>query len=137
MGRPKLTEYLLKLATDADELEKYEYGPKKLRPKLEKLSKRQRDAELRRERDALLRRAGVTPEQRRRVLTGNSRIITETVIQELARYASTNDPMYGTGLAIVVPIGQHLQTLTGHLQNHVRHHHARAHLQNVVPNDDK
>jgi hypothetical protein len=135
MARPRLTEYLLKLATDAAELEKYEYGPKKLRRELEKLPKRQREAALRRERDALLRRAGVTPEQRRRVLAGNSRVITETVIQELTKNASTSEPMYGTGLMLVIPIGQHLQTLAGHLQHHVRHH--RGHLQTVVPNEDE
>jgi hypothetical protein len=135
MGRPRLTEYLLKLATDAAELEKYECGPAKLRRQLEKMTKRQREAALRREREALLRRAGVTPEQRRRVLTGNSRIIMETVIQELAKNSSTKDPMYGTGLTLVVPINNLRHK--PHLQHHVRHHFFRGHLQTLVPNEDE
>jgi hypothetical protein len=120
MGRPRLSEYLLKLATDADELENYEYGPKNKRAKIQKMPARERAAALKRERDALLRRAGVTPAQRKRVLTGNSRAIAEAVIEELAKNSSTKEPLYGTGLAIVVPInGVHLQHVNAshpHLQ---------------------
>jgi hypothetical protein len=127
MARPRLTEYLLKLATDAAELEKYECGPKTLRAKLEKMPARERATALKRERDALLKRAGVTPEQRRRVLTGNSRAITEAVMAELAKNSSTKEAFYGTGLAIVIPIaGAHLQHVPPPPHRHLQH--VRVHL---------
>ncbi len=127
MGRPRLAEYLLKLATDAEELENYEHGPKRMRAKLEKMPKRERDAALRRERDALLKRAGVTPAQRKRVLTGKSRAIAEAVIAELAKHSSTKDPLYGTALTMVAPInGVHLQHVTTW----------RPHLQTLFPEEE-
>jgi hypothetical protein len=143
MGRPRLTEYLLKLATDAEELELYEFGPERLRLKLATMTKRQRDAALKKNRDGLLRRAGITPEQRKRVLTGNSRAITETVVKELIENASTQDPFYGTGLAVVTPIGRaHLQVAHAHmhhahLQHHVRRHSMKGRKRRAMTDENK
>jgi hypothetical protein len=135
MGRPRLTEYLLKLATNAAELEKYDCGPKKLQVKLKKMTPREREIALNRERDALLKRAGVTPEQRRCVLSGDSRAITEAVIAELAKNSSTEDPFYGTGLAVVVPInGVHLQQAG---RRHLQRVLLRPQLHRVEPKEDK
>jgi hypothetical protein len=140
MGRPRLTEYLLKLATDAAELENYEYGPKSRRLELENMPKRKREAALKIERDARLKRAGVTLAQRRRVLTGNSRQITAAVIEELAKNSSTAEAFYGTGLAIVVPInGAHLTHARRHNKRKHPHltHHVRGRLKRAKPNDSR
>lgn len=69
MAHPRLTEFLLKLATDPAALEKYRCANE-------------------RERNELLEAAGLTPEQRKAVLGGNSRQITEQVTEELKRERS-------------------------------------------------
>jgi hypothetical protein len=109
MARPRLTEYLLKLATDAAELEKYTLGPKNMRDKLKAMRDREREATLKRLRDGLLKSAGVNPELRKLVVTGKPHDIAEAVMQELAKNSSTKNPFYGTGLAVVIPInGPHI-----------------------------
>jgi hypothetical protein len=66
MAQPRLTEYLIKLATDADALERHRRGNK-------------------REREVLMEAAGLTVEQQAAVLSADSRRITEEVIEELKR----------------------------------------------------
>lgn len=66
MTHPRLTEFLLKLATDPATLEKYQHANE-------------------RERNELLEAAGLNTEQRKAILSANTRQITEQVAEELKK----------------------------------------------------
>jgi hypothetical protein len=64
MAKAHLTEFLLKLATDSAMLEKYQKGNK-------------------REREALMKKGKLTPQQRKTVLSANTQKLTDEIEKEL------------------------------------------------------
>lgn len=93
MAEPKLTLFLLKLSTNQRFLEKY---------KKAKLQGAGAQA-------GILTAAGLTPKQQKAVLSNNSRMLVDAVMEELGRHSSIKHPYKGGGLAIVLPMGPHLQ----------------------------
>jgi hypothetical protein len=88
VAKPKLTEFLLKLATDLEVLKEFDSS----------------DESRRRVMDA----AGLTEKQKATLATRDSTKIVEEVIAELRECASTGQPFLGTGIMIVVPIVRHI-----------------------------
>ncbi len=81
MAKARLTEYLLKLATDSEALEKHRKGSEK-------------------ERVALMEAAGLSVTQRQAVLSGDSQRITEEVVKELGV-----EHLAGSGIYVQHPPG--------------------------------
>ena len=98
---PKLTEYLLKLATDAQELHKY----RSVREEYEKG-------------ESVLNyfttepHPGLTAEQAKIILSHDSRKVVEAVNHELATESSRPDnPFYGIGITIMCEVNGNIQHL--------------------------
>jgi DNA gyrase/topoisomerase IV subunit A len=89
MAQPRLTEYLLKLATDASTLERFRKANQS-------------------EREALMKAAGLSDVQREAVLSGVSRRITEQVAEELRKESSTGSHGGGVGEVIHLQISVQL-----------------------------
>jgi 16S rRNA G1207 methylase RsmC len=83
MGRPKLTEFLLRLATDVEVFEKFKKGNNK-------------------QRADLMQVAELVDKQVDVVLKGDSRKIVEAVMQELEANAAGENAYSGATLAIVL-----------------------------------
>jgi len=81
MAHPRLTAYLLKLATDPDELERYNAAEKA-------------------EREELLEAHGLTPRQRGALLSADSERITEEVLLEVQGPAPAGGTHYTIQLAL-------------------------------------
>jgi len=105
MGRPRLTEYLLKLATDVAELDRY----------------RKLMAEKGKEKNAVAVVAylteqpepGLTKAQAEAVAGNQSDRVVRLVHEELKAESSRPDnPFYGIGITIVVEANNHVQHLT-------------------------
>lgn len=105
MGRPRLTEYLLKLATDTAELDRYrklmsEAGHEK--------NKTAVVAYLTEEPTP-----GLTEEQAEAVAGNKSDRVIKLVLEELKKESSRpENPFYGIGITIVVEANNHVHHLT-------------------------
>ena len=103
MGRPRLTEYLLKLATDADELDKFRKlrvakgGPAKLHAYLTQKPE-----------------PGLTEQQAKAVYGHDSDAVVQAVHRELKKHSSRKkgDEFYGIGFTVVTQVNNVLQLLT-------------------------
>jgi hypothetical protein len=91
MAKPRLTEYLLKLATDPVALDEYRNADE-------------------RGRDALMERAGLNPSQRKAVTSGDSQQIADEVVLELKTNAAVS---YGGACLVHLQLQVALQPRTG------------------------
>ncbi|MGC1380343.1 MAG: hypothetical protein WA814_04895 [Candidatus Baltobacteraceae bacterium] len=92
MGRPALTEYLLKLATDGDEYNGFVGGDTP--GKIERMEK-----------------AGLNGDQCDAVLSGDAKLILAEVMEELECESSSKEKFSGNTLAIILPMD--------HIQHHL------------------
>lgn len=93
MGKPVLAEYLLRLATDKAELDKF-------RSFKDEAGRRA----------YLTKEIGLSSEQAEAVSSDDSHKIVQAVVKELHEHRSTEKSFYGTPLAIVTPLGSYGNT---------------------------